>query len=215
MTGGHKDLIDRLVSELQPVSPRAVERGLLTSLGIGLMGAAALMLFVLGPRQDWAAMIGSVAFQAKLVYAAVLTLTALAALRRLARPVARAPLARRVLPIILGLTGVIAIAALIHAPPEDRRGLLMGSTALVCPFLIALLAAPILAMLLAALRRLAPTRPTQAGAAAGLLAGAGAAFVYSFHCPESGLPFVALWYNAGILLCSAVGAALGRHMLRW
>ncbi|MTH62570.1 NrsF family protein [Paracoccus litorisediminis] len=181
----------------------------------GLIGAAAIMLLALGPRQDWAAMIGSVAFQAKLVYAAALVLAGLEAVRRLARPSGRAVRASRVLPIIFGLACVVAIVCLMRAAPEDRRGLLLGNTALVCPFLIGLVAAPVLASLLAVLRRLAPTRPIRAGAAAGLLAGAAAAFVYAFHCPESGLPFVALWYTAGILLSSAIGAAMGPQVLRW
>ena len=63
--------------------------------------------------------------------------------------------------------------------------------------------------------RLAPTRLTLAGALAGLFAGGMGAFVYAFHCPETAAPFVALWYSAGILLTTALGALLGPRLLRW
>ena len=39
--------------------------------------------------------------------------------------------------------------------------------------------------------------------------------VYAFHCTESTATFIAIWYTAGILLTTLMGAALGRWMLRW
>jgi hypothetical protein len=66
-----------------------------------------------------------------------------------------------------------------------------------------------------AVRRLAPTQPMRAGAAAGLLAGATGAWIYAFHCDEYAVPFLALWYTLGILIAGAAGALLGRRLLRW
>ncbi|WP_170295345.1 NrsF family protein [Paracoccus aestuariivivens] len=114
-----------------------------------------------------------------------------------------------------GLACIVALVSLVIAAPEDRRGLPRGKTALACPFLIAIVAAPVLAALLALLKRLAPTRLVVTGAAAGFLAGAVATFVYALHCPENGLPFVILWYTAGVLLSSAIGALLVPRVLRW
>jgi hypothetical protein len=54
-----------------------------------------------------------------------------------------------------------------------------------------------------------------AGFAAGLLAGGAGAWVYAFHCTESGLPFITLWYSAGILATALLGAVIGRWLLRW
>ena len=65
------------------------------------------------------------------------------------------------------------------------------------------------------MRRLAPTSLTAAGFAAGLLAGGAGAWVYAFHCTESGLPFITLWYSAGILATALLGALIGRWLLRW
>ena len=64
------------------------------------------------------------------------------------------------------------------------------------------------------LRGLAPTRLTVAGAAAGLAAGAIASLVYSFHCDESAMPFIAVWYTLGILIPGLIGAIAGRFVLR-
>lgn len=215
MTDPGKELIDRLVRDLRPLPPWALERRLLAALGLGMLGAMALMVLVLGPRHDWAQMLTSPVFLAKLAYAGGLALAGGVATARLARPLGGAGAA---VPAALAVFLTLAAAALVslaEAPAASRRDLVLGSTALVCPFLIALVSMPVLAGLLALLRRLAPTRPLAAGAAAGLLAGAAGTMVYALHCPETGLPFVALWYTAGILLTTALGAALGRFALRW
>ena len=186
MTDPGKELIDRLVRDLRPLPPWALERRLLAALGLGMLGAMALMVLVLGPRHDWAQMLASPVFLAKLAYAGGLALTGGVATARLARPLGEAGAA---VPAALAVFLTLAAAALVSMP--------------------------VLAGLLALLRRLAPTRPLAAGAAAGLLAGAAGTMVYALHCPETGLPFVALWYTAGILLTTALGAALGRFALRW
>jgi hypothetical protein len=48
-----------------------------------------------------------------------------------------------------------------------------------------------------------------------LTAGGAGAAVYALHCPESGAPFVAIWYSMGILLACGLGALLGPRVLRW
>jgi hypothetical protein len=65
------------------------------------------------------------------------------------------------------------------------------------------------------MRRFAPTRPTLAGAAAGLLSGGLAATVYGLHCQETAIPFVAIFYTLGIVLSTAAGAIIGSRVLRW
>jgi hypothetical protein len=114
---------------------------------------------------------------------------------------------------------VLAIALLailqMSAPGADMPRLVLGHSSRVCAFLVTLTALPTLVATFWALRRLAPTRLTLAGAGAGLFAGAAGAFVYSFHCTEGSAPFIALWYSLGIALTTAIGAFLGRHLLRW
>ena len=66
-----------------------------------------------------------------------------------------------------------------------------------------------------AMRGLAPTHLRAAGLAAGLTSGAAGAWIYAFHCPESALPFIALWYTAGIAVAGAAGLILAPRLLRW
>ena len=47
------------------------------------------------------------------------------------------------------------------------------------------------------------------------IAGGVAATVYGLHCPENTFTFVALWYSLGVLLLAALGAVVGRWVLRW
>jgi hypothetical protein len=65
------------------------------------------------------------------------------------------------------------------------------------------------------MKGLAPTRLALAGAAAGLLAGSAGALIYALHCPEMEAPFLAIWYLLGMLIPTAVGAAIGPRLLRW
>lgn len=80
---------------------------------------------------------------------------------------------------------------------------------------ILLLSLPAGGGMLLVMRQLAPTRLRLAGAAAGLVAGSGAALVYTLHCPELALPFVALWYLGGMLLPALLGAIIGPRLLVW
>ena len=119
---------------------------------------------------------------------------------------------------IVGALGAMALLGawvLYLAAPGERRDLIMGQTALVCPLLIALVCVPAFLAIFAVLRGLAPTRLGAAGAAAGFAAGSLGALAYSFHCPELGAPFLAVWYALGILLPTAAGAWLGPRVLRW
>ncbi len=112
-------------------------------------------------------------------------------------------------------TAILSIVDLALAPAEARPNMLLGSSALLCPFFIAALSAPFFVAGIAFMRQAAPTRLTLAGASVGLAAGALGAWVYSFHCTEGGLPFLALWYSLGIIAVTAAGAVLGRALLRW
>ena len=112
--------------------------------------------------------------------------------------------------LALPVLAIFAIAAVQLLPPgADTHTLIMGSSARVCAVLIFFLSIPLLGGIFWALRSLAPTRLMQAGAAAGLLSGSTAATIYALHCPETAAPFVALWYSAGILLSTLVGALFG------
>ena len=213
MTDG--ELIDRLAADLRPLRGTALVERLALVTTAGLAVSAALMWLWLGPRPDMAAATGTAIFWTKSAYTLTLGLLGVRAVERLGRPggSGRAPLAGALACFIL----VIAAAALDYAsvPAPARGPMLMGRSAAFCPLYVVALSAPLLALVLAFMRRLAPTSPPLAGAAAGLAAGALGAWVYSFHCTEPGLPFLAGWYSLGIAIMILLGALLGRLLLRW
>ncbi|EEP61574.1 extracytoplasmic function alternative sigma factor [Brucella abortus str. 2308 A] len=208
------DLINRLTGELKPVSRHAMQRLLLGHALLGMVAGVVIMLAFLGARHDLAAAMATPAFWSKLCYAALLLAVLLPALFALSRPL-RQNLPWPALLLIFSCLGAAAIYQWEEASPEVRPVLVWGYTALVCPWLIGLISLPTLASLLLAIRKLAPARPTLAGFAAGLVSGGIGVLVYAFHCPESGLPFIALWYTLGIVGTGVLGALGGRFCLRW
>jgi hypothetical protein len=93
--------------------------------------------------------------------------------------------------------------------------LVKGHSWKVCSLRIAALSLPGFAAALWALRRMAPTRPSLAGSAAGLMAGGLGALAYGLACNETAMTFLASWYTLGMLGWAAVGALIGPRLLRW
>jgi len=214
-TTSTSDLIDRLAEDLAPVRPGAVARRLALGIAAGAVAAAALMAAWLGVRPDLAAAVATPAYWMKFAYALALAAAGVWAVARLSRPGGRATAAARLSVAIVAALAAVALWQLAQAPDTAVPRLLMGASAIVCPWFIIAIGSPVLAGTLWAMRGLAPTRPVLAGAAAGLAAGALGAWIYAFHCDESAAPFVVLWYSAGILGVGGLGALLGRSVLRW
>lgn len=207
------DLIARLAAA--PAPQHSLARLLAIGLCLGALGALAFTMAVLGPRRDVVQAAAGWAYWIKFAYPLALAVVGVAVVERLARPGAKAG-PRWLLAAIpfLAATG-FALAEWNGAPAEAHDLLLFGHSWLVCPFLIVAVAAPVAAGTIWSLKRLAPTRPVEAGAAAGLLSGAAGAWIYAFHCNETSLVFVALWYTLGIALTTLIGAATGPRLLRW
>ena len=209
------DLIDRLTADLKPTPRTTLPRRLFGWAAIGAIGAAVLMLAWLGLRPDLLDAAGTMMFWTKFAYTAIFAaLGALAALN-LSRP--GGSMRRQVIGIavLVGLTGIAGVVQMLMMGPEHMWTLVMGGSALLCPFYIVALSAPIYALTVFAMRRAAPTNPTLAGFAAGLFAGGAATWIYAFHCTESGMPFITIWYTIGVLAAAGLGAVIGRWALRW
>jgi hypothetical protein len=184
------------------------------AVGAGLIGAALLMVVLLGVRADLRDAAGYPMFWIKLVFAALLALASVMATLRLSRPGVKVGLRTGLAAPLLAVWALAAFV-LIDAEPASRGGLLFGHTWKTCPLIIALLSIPVFIAMLWAMRGLAPTRLRLAGAAVGLASGTLAALVYTLHCPESTPPFLAVWYVMGMLIPTAVGALIGRRVLLW
>lgn len=209
------DLIDRLAADLSPVPRQALARTLFGWSAIGVLAAAVLMLAWLGLRPDLMEASGTMMFWSKFAYTTIFAILGGLAALNLARP--GGSLRRQAVGIVLlvALMGLGGIGQMLVMGPEHMRTLVVGGSALVCPFYIVALSVPVYALTAWAMRRAAPTNPTLAGFAAGLFAGAAATWVYAFHCTESGMPFVTIWYTTGILIAAGLGALVGRFALRW
>ena len=209
------DLITRLAADLKPVRRHALTHLVVGAVLASAVFAAIAMLAWLGPRPDMGWARDTMMFWTKFGYTLALGVVGGAATLALARPDGAIRWPHQAPPGLLALVLVIGAVQLMVAPPEQTMPLIMGGTAMVCPWRIIALSLPILLALLLALRRLAPASPTLAGLAAGLFAGGTGAWIYSFACGENGMMFLALWYTLGIALVAALGALLGRFLLRW
>lgn len=209
------DLIARLSSDLKPVRPMAMQRLLIGAVILTGIVAIIGMNMWLGMRPDMDTAMATMNFWTKFSYTLAVAVLGGVATLALARPDGRI---RWPWLVALGLLALLVIGAfnqLARAEPDDVMPLIMGGTSLQCIWRIVVLGLPILLGAMLALRRLAPRNPTLAGFAAGITAGGAGAWVYSFACAETGMMFLALWYTLGILIVGALGAVLGRFLLRW
>ena len=208
------ELIARLARDTAP-QRRPVTRLIGAATLAGFLGAAVIALGLWGPRPDLAQAVQGAGFWIKGGYALVLAAAGMLAVERLGRPEGggRAGL---LLAVAAGAgVAILAGRELAHLPRAAWAADLTGHSWKVCTLRIALVSAPGYAAALLALRRLAPTSPRLAAAAAGLLAGGLGAAAYGLTCNETASAFLATWYTLGMLAWAAVGAVAGRWLLRW
>ena len=210
-----EDLVTMLATGVGAVEPRAAVRRYAGAVGAGALVAAVLMAALLGVNANLARDASGPMVWVKFAFVAWLFVGALLATLRLARPGASLAGLPSVLAAPVLAMWILAAVALVGTDRTRGLDLVLGQTAAACPFLIALLAAPVFLSGLWAMQGLAPTRLCLAGASAGLLAGAAGAFVYAFHCPELAAPFLATWYVLGMAIPTALGALIGPRVLRW
>lgn len=209
------ELIAALAADTAPVASGALRSRLALACLIATGAALALVLVWLGMRPDFHLAMRTAAFWIKAGYTTALAACGFALTLRLGRPGARLGPAAAIAPMIFAALAVLAAVELLTAPPGKMPGELMGSSWRACPFLILAISAPAYAVVVWALRGMAPTRLRLAGAAAGLLAGGVGATVYGLHCQESSAAFVVIWYSLGVAASVGLGALLGPRVLRW
>jgi hypothetical protein len=207
------DLIGMLARQAGAAPRHAVARTLAPAVLAGAVASLGLVLALKTPVP--AAFWLTLAPWIKLFYGAALSAAALWWVGRSARPGAVQRPARTAVLTVLAAMSSLAVASWIGTPAPARLAALVGSDPLGCIRNVALSALPVAAALGIALRRLAPTQLRSAGAAAGLAAGAIGSAIYSLTCTETGIPFTAVWYTAGMVVVAGLGALLGPRVLRW
>ena len=209
------DLISMLSTGVAPVDPNfAIKR-----FQIALAGGSAMALLVMaalyGVNPHWRDAATLPMLWVKFAFPAALFLAGLLLTARLSTP--GRPWKASALSVVLPLLAMFLLATLVllNAASQERLPLILGKTWTVCAANIAVVSSPVFLAVFWAVRGLAPTQLRLAGASAGLLAGGIGTVVYALHCPEVAVPFIAVWYTAGIVLTSALGALLGPRLLRW
>jgi len=209
------DLVAMLATGITPVPAHSARWPMGLALLLGVPVSLAMLLFGFGVRRDLLQVIDLPMFWVKLAFPLCIALSALVVVQRLAQP--GVPVRRAgwglVVPVLVVFG--MALVAWFGAPPQDRLPSLMGVSWRTCAASISLMALPILALALLALKSLAPTKPVLAGAVAGALAGGLGAAIYALYCVEMAAPFLAVWYVAGMLVPVLAGGLLGRRGLRW
>ena len=209
------DLVSLLATGTDAVDARAPARRYIAAIAGGTVVATVLMVLWLDVRPTLARDATLPMFWVKELFCVALVAAGVFAVARLSRPGAAVgrvgPLAGA--PILA--MWLLAVVVLAVAEPEDRTDLIRGVSWMECPYNIAVLSVPVFVAIVWAMRGFAPTHLRRAGAAAGFAAGAIGALAYTLHCPELDAPFLALWYVAGILIPTVVGAVAGPRLLRW
>jgi len=209
------DLISMLATGVAPVDRHAVGRRFGIALAVGAAMALLLLSITLHFRADLAEVAGTPLFWAKVALPLSLLLGALWMVTRLARPGMGTAAGWPGISLPFAAVWLGAAYVLAGTPAGERTAAILGQTWRVCPFAIAMLSVPVFIAIFWALRGLAPTRLRLAGAVGGLLSGALATLVYCLHCPEMGVAFWGVWYVLGMLVPTAIGALLGKRLLRW
>ncbi|HEX9159594.1 MAG TPA: DUF1109 domain-containing protein [Rhizomicrobium sp.] len=209
------ELAQRLSAGLTPVRPWFVPRRLLCGMTLGAMVSIVWVIVFLQLRPDLARAMTTAMFWAKLAYPLALAVIATFAAERLARPAGQPRERLRWLALPFFSVAMLAIVQFVTTAPQSHGVIVTGGSARICSLLVLASSLPPLAGLVWAMRGLAPTRLRETGAVIGLAAGGVGAFAYAWHCTEWGAPFLALWYTAGILAASLIGAISGPLLLRW
>ncbi|MCJ2185808.1 DUF1109 domain-containing protein [Novosphingobium beihaiensis] len=211
----NEDLIQSLMADYAPVPRHVLARRMTLGLASGFAVALAVVLGKLGLRPDLPQAVETFPFWVKWIYVAMLAAVTIAAAARLAHPEVRK--AGVLWLAALPFAGIAILAAIQtrQAGPEGWSMLWMGKSWAQCPVIITILAIPLLAGGLWALRGFAPSRKRLAGFVTGAGAGALAAFAYALHCVEVSAVFIGLWYTLGVAIPALFGILLGPIVLRW
>jgi hypothetical protein len=207
------DVIDLLARGAGPAPQHVAFKRLAPALVVGFVVSAVLTWWGFGLVP--AATHAQPAWWLKVGYAVGLSAAACWWAVRAGRPGASTRLPTLALLGLVLAMAALAVMDLMQGTSDERWAAWLGHSWQVCPRNVFMLSLPALALALWAVRGLAPTRPRNAGMAAGALAGGLAAAAYTLACTEVAMPFVVTWYTLGVAFSALVGAWLGPRVLRW
>jgi hypothetical protein len=210
-----EDLISMLSTNVEVVDHRRVGRNIAMAVAAGAAVAVATVFFVLGPRAGLSTAGTFVPSLLKVAFTLIILIPASIYLIRLTRPGGerRSSVALIALPFIAVM--LLVALSLGFAPGSHWKGAILSDEWLECLISIPLIAIVPFAVIIWAVRQMAPTDLARTGAFVGLVAGCLSATGYALHCADDSVPFFALWYGGTIALCTYAGWKLGPKLLRW
>ena len=209
------DLVAALSAHIEPVNRKLVIRTVYIALAVATVVAFGIMLVGLGVRSDLITARALMFLLLKLAFTLGIVGVASAYLTRLAHPGGEVGTSSISAAVPFAAIVLLAAISLGLAPSSHWNRMVMGDEWLECLLSIPVIAIVPFAVIIAAVRRAAPTNLARTGAFAGLIAGGVSAMAYALHCTDDSVPFVAVWYGGTIVLCTLAGAALGPRLLRW
>jgi hypothetical protein len=209
---------DQLIRTLAADNPhrgRSVGFVLMLALLSAAPVSMAMFFAGLGLRPDVVRAMYNPFFDLKFVVTLALAISAIAIGLHLSRPQAslRGWAWLLLIPAGLLVGGILVEMMLPQRLPMMTR--MIGSNSRVCMIAIPLMSLPLLAAALIGLRHGAPTQPAVTGAMGGLLSAGLAGTLYGSHCTDDSPLFVATWYTIATAFVTALGALLGRRVLRF
>jgi hypothetical protein len=210
-----EDLISMLSTNVEVVDHRRVGRNIGMAVVAGAAVAVATVFFVLGPRADLTTVGTFIPSLLKVAFTVIILVPASIYLIRLTRPGGErsSSVALVALPFIAIM--LLVVLSLGFAPGSHWKATILSDEWLECVISIPLIAIVPFAVIIWAVRQMAPTDLARTGAFAGLVAGCLSATGYALHCADDSVPFFALWYGGTIALCTFAGWQLGPKLLRW
>jgi hypothetical protein len=208
------DLIAVLAADNRAMRP-PVARTAAVAFLLGGAASFAVLLATLGVRPDFAEAVTTWRFDLKVTLAALAFMLGFAECVRLARPGSVNSRHSVVTWVVSALLLAAVVTELVVIPADAWGARLVGTNATPCVLAIPLLALAPLASGLFAIRAGAARSPTLAGAAVGFASAMLAATLYALHCFDDSPLFVATWYTLASLPVVAMGALIGRRVLRW
>jgi hypothetical protein len=213
--------IDGLVARLSSEDPRPSPFAPTVTVTLAAILALAVVLMVsvtwLEPRANLVADLAThnYIFALKLIFTVSVVAAVLPVVRDLSVPGRRIKWSSVL--AVLPFAGIMALALheLARMPVSEWSHHVGDASWLGCLLQIPALAIPAFIILALAVRRLAPTNLTRAGAYVGLLAGGIAAVGYALHCHDDAVAFVAISYTLAMLEMTFIGAIVGPRILRW
>lgn len=209
------DLIALLSANVEPVDHRQNVRNIGIAVVAGAAAAVAIVFAVLGPRAGLTTLGTFIPALLKVAGTVIILVPASIYLIRLTRPGGEQKDTVAVLALPFIAVMVLAVLSLEFAPSDHWNGKLFGDEWIECLISIPLIAILPFAVLVWAVRQMAPTDLARTGALVGLVAGCLSAIGYAVHCADDSVPFFALWYGGTIALCTLAGWKLGPRLLRW